>query len=186
MKEINMKKILGLLLGLTAASAFADNGLYVGVGAGLGWNDIASPAMAFRLDGGYQITPGFAIEVGTTGITQSGGVVNENVQMYDLSAKGILPLGDMFDIFGQIGGAYQTPGVATYNTGAASYAASNGCLVGGGCPAQQAGWQMLVGGGFDINLTKSVAFNVTDLYYFGSNNALGNSNALLAGMKFAF
>jgi len=171
-----MKKILGLLLGLTAASAFADNGLYVGVGAGAGWNDMASPAAAFRLDGGYQINPGFAIEVGTTGITQSGGAINENVQMYDLSLKGTLPLGDMFDLFAQVGGAYQTPGVANFNPGALNY----------GGAYNQAGWQFLTGGGFDINLTKSVAFNITDLYYFGSNNALGNSNVLLGGMKFSF
>lgn len=177
-----MKKILGLLLGLTAASAFADNGLYVGVGAGLGWNDIASPAMAFRLDGGYQITPGFAVEVGTTGITQSGGAINENVQMYDLSVKGILPLGDMFDLFAQAGGAYQTPGAVNYGNGGVTSITSNYPI----SNATAAGWQVLLGGGFDINLTKSVAFNVTDLYYFGSNNALGNSNALLAGMKFAF
>ena len=71
---------------------------------------------------------------------------------------------------------YQSGKAVNYNTGALSY----------GGAYNQAGWQVLLGGGFDINLTKSVAFNVTDLYYFGSNNALGNSNALLAGMKFAF
>ena len=88
--------------------------------------------------------------------------------------------GDMFDLFAQAGGAYQTPGALSYGNGGninANYPISN---------ATSAGWQVLLGGGFDINLTKSVAFNVTDLYYFGSNNALGNSNALLAGMKFAF
>ena len=174
-----MKKVLGLLLSIAAVTAAADaqTGLYVGVGAGAGWNDAASPAAAFRLDGGYQITPGFAVEVGTTGVTQSGSsAVNANQQMYDLSAKGTLPLGDMFDLFLQVGGAYQTTGVPALPTEASTY----------GGHFDQAGWQFLTGGGLDINLTKSVAFNVTDLYYYGSNNALGNSNVVLGGVKFSF
>lgn len=176
-----MKKILSLLLGVASISAFADattTGLYLGAGVGAGWNDIASPATAFRVDGGYQITPGFAIEAGTTGVTQSGGAYNANQQMYDLSAKGTLPLGDVFDLFAQFGGAYQTTGVPanvspSYVPGTTGQAAASA-------------WQFLTGGGFDINLTKQVAFNVTDLYYYGSNNALGNSNVILGGMKFNF
>lgn len=173
-----MKKILGLILGLSAATAFADaaTGLYVGVGAGAGWNDIAAPAAAFRIDGGYQINPGFAIEVGTTGVTQSGSAAyNANQEMYDISAKGTLPLGDMFDLFLQLGGAYQTTG-SPANTPNASYTGN----------ATASGWQFLSGVGVDINLTKSVAFTVSDLYYYGSNNALGNSDVVLGGIKFSF
>lgn len=179
-----MKKILGLLLGLAAVSSFADeaNGLYVGVGAGAGWNDTASPATAFRLDGGYQFTPGLAVEVGTTGVTQSGSsAYNADQQMYDVSVKGILPLGNMFDLFAQFGGAYQTTGVPASPTTDCSVNGYGGCS-----QAANSGWQFLSGGGFDINLTKQVSFNVTDLYYYGSNNALGNSNVLLGGVKFAF
>lgn len=174
-----MKKILGMLLGLSAISAFADSGLYVGVGAGAGWNDIASPAAAFRVDAGYQITPGFALEVGTTGVTQSGGAYNANQQMYDLTAKGILPLGDTADLFIQFGGAYQTTGVVTQNAAQLATSGYNG-------NAAASAWQFVSGAGIDFNLTKSVAFNITDLYYYGSNNALGNSNVVLGGVKFAF
>jgi hypothetical protein len=172
-----MKKILGVLLGLAAVSAFADdNNLYVGVGAGAGWNDVASPAAAFRVDAGYKVAPGFAVEVGTTGVTQSGGAYNASQQMYDLTVKGILPLGDTFDLFAQVGGAYQTTGMPAVNSSDVNMANS----------ASMAGWQFVSGGGFDINLTKSVSFNITDLYYYGSNNALGNSNVVLGGMKFSF
>lgn len=174
-----MKKILGLFLGFASVAAFADTGLYVGAGAGLGWNDIASPAAAFRLDGGYQINPAFAVEIGTTGVTQSGGAYNASQQMYDISAKGTLPLGDLIDVFAQFGGAYQTTGVASLGTSGAVYELQNPQVT-------AAGWQFLTGAGFDINLTKQVAFNVTDLYYYGSNNALGNSNVLLGGIKFSF
>ncbi len=180
-----MKKILGLLLSVTAVASFADattTGLYVGAGAGAGWNDIASPAAAFRLDAGYQITPGFAVEVGTTGVTQSGGAYNASQQMYDLTVKGILPLGDTFDIFAQVGGAYQTTGMV----GSVNMNPNNTPAYAGAYQASLAGWQFVSGGGFDINLTKQVAFNITDLYYYGSNNALGNSNVVLGGVKFAF
>ena len=172
-----MKKILGVLLSISAFSAFADNGLYVGVGAGAGWNDVASPATAFRIDGGYQITPGFAIEAGTTGVTQSGGAYNANQQMYDLTAKGILPLGDTADLFLQVGGAYQTTGTPGGTSSVTSGLYNSASL---------SGWQFVSGAGVDFNLTKSVAFNITDLYYYGSNNALGNSNVVLGGIKFGF
>jgi hypothetical protein len=180
-----MKKFLGMVLGLSTAAVFAENatGLYVGVGAGAGWNDMSSPSAAFRLDGGYQINPGFAIEVGTTGLTQSGGAINENIQLYDLSVKGTLPMGNMFDLFLQLGGAYQTPG-ALASTPTPSTAGGYGGYANG--TYRQAGWQVLTGGGLEINLTKMIAFNVTDLYYYGSNNALGNTNVLLGGLKFSF
>ncbi len=180
-----MKKCLGMVLGLATASAFAHEatGLYIGVGAGAGWNDMAAPSAAFRLDGGYNITPGFAIEVGTTGITQSGAAINENIQIYDLSAKGTLPLGNLFDFFLQLGGAYQTPG-ALADTPTQASAGSYGGYANGNY--RQAAWQFLTGAGFDIYLTKTISFNLTDLYYYGSNNALGNTNALLGGIKISF
>ncbi len=77
-----MKKILALLLATSGSLALAEggnDGLYLGAGVGAGWNDMASPATAFRLDGGYNFNQYWALELGTTGITQSGGAVNENV-----------------------------------------------------------------------------------------------------------
>jgi hypothetical protein len=154
------------------------SGIYVGVGVGMGWNNQSFPATTFRLDGGYNFDQFWAFEVGTTGLTQSGGPYNQNLQIYDASIKGTLPLSQMFDIFGQVGGAYSAPGP-----------------VGGSIPAAglkfpastQSSWSFMSGVGIDLNVTKNVAVNLSDLYYYGQSAGLqGNTNVLLLGLKYQF
>ena len=176
------KKLLSLLLAASASIAVADatatvgNGLYVGAGAGAGWNNSASPAATFRLDGGYNFTDNWAAELGYTNITQSGGGVNQSVGYTDLSLKGTLPLGQMLGIFAQVGGAYGNPGVVgnPYDSNA------------GNSMYYQAGWNFLTAAGIQANLTRQVSLNLTDYYYYGAPNPQGNSNVLLAGLKFNF
>lgn len=177
-----MKKLLSLILVSGSFAALADgNNLYVGAGAGLGWNNIQAPDAAFRLDGGYNFNDNWAIEAGTTGLTQSGSAPNQSMQYYDLSVKGTLPLSDAFGIFAQVGGAYGTPGQAvdgSYPEG--SYAS------GAVAQSQQAGWAFLTGVGVQFNLTRQVSLNVSDLYYYGAPNPQGNTDVLLGGIKFNF
>jgi len=175
-----MKKVLVLLLTASSVAAFADdtsssaggNNLYVGVGAGAGWNNAASPATSFRLDGGYNFNEYFAVELGATGITQAGGAINQGSTFYDASVKGTLPLSDMFALVGQLGGAYANPGVAT----------GNGLTIGNG----QAGWDFLTAAGVQMNLTRQVSLNLMDYYYYGAPNPDGNTNVVLAGIKYNF
>jgi|GEM_PF-3081460 len=152
------------------------NGLYVGAGVGMGWNNQSFPTTTFRLDGGYNFDQFWAFEIGTTGLTQSGGPYNQNVQLYDASIKGTMPLSQMFDVFAQVGGAYSAPGP-----------------VGGSVPAAgikfpastQSSWSFMSGVGIDMNVTKNVAVNLSDLYYYGQSAGLqGNTNVLLLGLKY--
>lgn len=169
-----MKKLLALLLTTGASAIFAEGtNLYVGVGAGLGWNNQAAPAATFRLNGGYNFTDNIAFELGTTGLTQSGAGSNQSVQFYDMSIKGTLPFGDIFSGFLQLGGAYGSPGI----TGTPQ-AASFGNL--------QAGWYFMTGVGIQANVTRQFSVNLTDIYYYGAPNPQGNTNALLLGVKYAF
>lgn len=205
-----MKKLLTLILSTTSILALADNtvaspasttapattttttvmgaptapandatnksGLYFGAGVGMGWNNQASPAATFRLDGGYNFDQFWAIEAGTTGLTQSGGAYNQNLQIYDLSVKGTLPAGDMFDVFAQVGGAYSAPGVI-------SGSIPNNPNIDG---AHQSSWSFMSGVGVDMNFTKNVAINLSDLYYYGQSAGIqGNTNVLLLGFKYA-
>lgn len=175
-----MKKLLTLILASSALCAVADedgSGLYVGVGAGMGWNNQAAPATTFRLDGGYNFNPFWGIEVGTTGLTQSGAAYNQNMQYYDLSVKGNLPLSNMFDVFAQVGGAYGSPGVP-----AGSIPAGSGLSY----PASvQSSWNFMSGVGVDLNFTKHVSMNLSDLYYYGPSAGIqGNTNVLLLGFKY--
>ncbi len=174
-----MKKLLGTLLLASSFVAVADgNNLYVGVGAGAGWNDIQSPAASFRLDGGYNFSDNWALEAGTTGLTQSGGTPNQSMQYYDLSVKGTLPLSDAFGVFAQVGGAYGSPGATVYTD----------CNRGDSCTGlnQQAGWNALTAVGVQLNISRQFSLNLTNYYYYGANTPQGNSNVLLGGAKFNF
>ena len=153
-----------------------NNNLYLGASAGASWNDVASPATAFRVDGGYSWNQYWGFEVGTTVITQAGSGINQGMQYYDASFKGTLPIGDMFSLFAQVGGAYGTPGVADIGGPKTIPTVSN----------SQAGWNVLTSLGAEVNLTKEVSINLTDHYYWGAVSPQGNTNVLLGGVKFNF
>lgn len=193
-----MKKILFLLLATSSIVAFADDmsnpntapsmspsmaaapsstgsssGIYGGLGVGAAWNDAVAPATSFRGDVGYNFTDNWALEVGTTGVTQSGGAGNQSMQFYDLSVKGTLPLGDVLAIFGQLGGAYASPGII-----------SSANII--GTNQLQAGWDFFSAAGVQLNVTRQVSLNLTDYFYYGSPNPQGNTDVLLAGIKYNF
>lgn len=202
-----MKKILALLLATSSVVAFADdmstpaanasltpaasspaanayssegassitNNLYVGLGAGAAWNNAAYPAASFRADMGYNYTDNWAVEVGTLGVTQSGSGLNQSMQFYDLSVKGTLPLGDMIALFAQVGGAYASPGSIGSPT-------ASGLTVG----QLQAGWDFFSAAGVQVNVTKQVSLNLTDYFYYGAPNPQGNTDVVLAGIKYNF
>jgi opacity protein-like surface antigen len=152
--------------------------VYVGAGFGLGWNNQSTPTAAFRLDGGYMFDPVWGIEIGTTGLTQSGGQYNQNMQYYDISVKGQLPLGDTTDLFAQIGGAYGAPGPTggSIPTGP-----------GAGFAINQSSWSFMSGVGVDFNLNKNLALNLSDIFYYGTSAGIqGNTNVLLIGAKYKF
>lgn len=177
-----MKKTLTLFLSLLGSYSFAqnqydglsnDNKLYVGVSAGTAWNTIASPAASFRMDGGYAFDNLWAIELGTLGVTQSGGTPNQSMQYYDASLKGTLPVTSDIALLIQLGGAYGSPGVM-------------GSPVATDNKYNLAGWNLLTGVGAQYKITNKVSINLTDYYYYGGANPQGNTNALLGGVSFKF
>ena len=180
-----MKKLLGMILLASSVAAVADgNNLYVGVGAGAAWNNIQAPDAAFRLDGGYNLNDNWAIEAGTTGLTQSGGTPNQSMQYYDLSIKGTAPVSDTLSLVGQIGGAYGSPGATDYTTTCSiSYLLNTTCT---NANNQQGGWNALVAAGVQFDITRQFSLNLTDYYYFGANSPQGETNVLLGGAKFNF
>lgn len=162
--------------GNSATTTGDGSGLYVGAGVGMGWNNQSFPTTTFRLDGGYDFDQFWAFEIGTTGLTQSGGPYNQNVQLYDASIKGTLPINQMFDIFGQVGGAYSAPGPVGGSIPPGS---------GSGSGVYKSSWSFMSGVGIDMNITKNVAVNLSDLYYYGQSAGVqGNTNVLLLGLKY--
>ncbi len=176
-----MKKILAGLLAGSCVIAFADdNGMYFGAGAGAAWNKVNNPTASGRVDLGYNFNKWWGVELGTTGTAQSGsGELNQSMQYYDLSLKGTWALSDAFALTGQFGGALASPGVVAQPTGTTVNPASP-------VTRDQQGWDFLTAVGAQYNLTKQVSLNVTDYYYYGSTTYQGNTNAVLAGIKYNF
>ncbi|MBY0379304.1 MAG: porin family protein [Burkholderiales bacterium] len=176
-----MKKILAVLLATTSIAAFADNDLYFGGGAGATWNKVNTAGFAVRLNGGYNFDDYLAVELGTTNIAQAGsGELNQNLQFWDLSIKGTMPLGETIGLFGQVGGAYGIPGFTAAPSGNNETIAIDNPTI-----AQDA-WDILAAAGVQYNLTKKTAVTLTDYYYFGSTQYQGNTNVVLAGLKYNF
>lgn len=181
-----MKKTLILLLTLLGSNSFAQNeygslssssgNLYFGTSAGAAWNTVATPATSFRVDGGYAFDKLWAIELGTLGITQSGGTPNQSMQYYDASLKGAFPIASDISLLIQLGGAYGSPGTI----GSPKSSSSDNSKY------NLAGWNLLTAAGFQYSLTSKVALNLTDYYYYGGVNPQGNTNALLGGVSFNF
>lgn len=181
-----MKKLLSLILSSASLLAIADDsgsGLYIGAGVGAGWNNQAAPATTFRLDGGWNFNQYWAIELGTTGLTQSGGAYNQNMQYYDLSVKGTVPIGDTVDLYAQVGGAYGSPGIVGGNVPTINF---NGQRIPNPSGAASlSSWNFMSGVGVNLNFTKNWGINLSDLYYYGPSTGIqGNTNVLLVGLKY--
>ena len=156
-----MKKLLATFLISSATAAFSTGtDLYVGISGGAAWNNQLTPGLAFRGNGGYNFNQYVAFELGMLGVASNNAGPNQSKLLYfDASVKGTLPLGDLFSAFLQFGGAYANAGI---------------------------GANFMTGLGIQANITRQVAINLTDIYYYGGQSTQGNNNVLLLGVQYAF
>lgn len=106
------------LLSLASTAALAENGtgFYIGGGAGYSGHQVdcdgvesCSKAHAgFKLLGGYQITPNFAIEgsygdLGKTKLSGSGADASLKASGFTVAALGIFPASKEIELFGKLG-----------------------------------------------------------------------------------
>jgi OmpA-OmpF porin, OOP family len=113
------------MVGFSSAANAALPGYYIG--GQLGWGDthisnysdtsgytFDQTGVAGRVFGGYQVNQNFATELGYTHFSntdvkaKSSGVKQGDIEAYavDLTAKGILPLNDVTNIYGKLGPAW--------------------------------------------------------------------------------
>ncbi|RTK95238.1 MAG: hypothetical protein EKK64_07295 [Neisseriaceae bacterium] len=92
-----LKKLFIGLLGLVAVQAYAD--VYVDGNIGL---NTTYGAFAWNVDGGYMINKNLGLE---GGLTYSSGSYywNSDYWMFDGAVKGVLPLSDVFALYGKAG-----------------------------------------------------------------------------------
>ena len=94
-----MKKIFGIiLLSVTVASYAANNSygdshpVYVDINSGV---NTSNNNLGLNANVGYLFNRYYAVEAGLTG--------SDNYFLYDVAAKGILPLGSIVNLYGKLG-----------------------------------------------------------------------------------
>lgn len=185
-----MKKLLLTLIVSGATLAFADaNPMYVQLQAGASFspnfNSGTDGAGAVRADIGYMFNKYVGLEGGFTGTTNpantsaansnqniSNGNIPSALQFYDVSVKGVLPLGELFDLHGQIGGAYVSGG-------------------GNGAGGNNADIKGLLAAGIGFNVSKQFTITVNDYQYLAAeagslSGSGGNTNIVMGGIAYNF
>jgi OmpA-OmpF porin, OOP family len=117
-----------LALASTAALADNGNGFYIGGGVGYaghrvdceGISDCSNSSTGFKLLGGYQVMPNFAIEssYGNTGKTKASGEGMDGsikTRSFTIAGVGIYPISKEVDLFGKLG-AHVTKTRYEFNT----------------------------------------------------------------------
>ncbi len=147
-----MKKniIAIVLLSTCSFSAFADNaGYYVGIdysmlnlgnlNSVLG-SSVSQPSGGMRLDGGYNFTKNWGVEIG---IFENGNALGTNYTPNTtyLAGTGTYPINEMFDVFGKLGAVSNQLGGCSLNI----------------CGSQKS---LMYGIGADFNVSKNVGYRL--------------------------
>lgn len=169
-----MKKILLLLMCIsTIPAATAAAYIDANIGANTSWNSLGLNADAgymfnkyLGLEGGLTYSPGYSYNWGP------GYSYNTSYWMFDGAVKGVLPLSNIFELYGKLGLAlnnYTTTwnGCNGISCGGPNYSGSN---IG-----------ILVAGGAQFNLTRQWSLHVEDYTSTGPN-----PNFLMFGGQFNF
>jgi hypothetical protein len=150
-----MKKIVGIILCSATVTAFAADNSYssnnpVYVDANVGVNT-SSNDLGLNANIGYLFNNYYGIEGGITG--------SNNYFMYDAAVKGVLPLGDVINLYGKLG------------IGVNNYSGTNS--------PNQVG--LLYGAGVGFNVSRNWELHVEDYTVSGAN-----PNFLMFGGQYKF
>lgn len=132
--------------------------------------------MGLNANGGYMFNKYFGAEAGftySTGYNYSWGPFSytSNYWMLDAAVKGVLPLNDMFSVYGKLGIAYNNYSgnwdCAGFYCGTPAYSGSN--------------TGVLLGAGVEYKLSKQLSLHLEDYTSTGPN-----PNFLMFGVNFNF
>lgn len=181
-----MKKIILALLGVIAVTTvFADdmssvnNPVYIDANAGI-MNSIGTgtnTSFATNLNVGYMFNQYLGVEGGGfySPVNTNNSGFSLNYYSFDGAVKGVLPLSNVFDLYGKLGLAY--------NTFDAS-ASAGGFSV----SSTQNSWGALMGVGAQFNISHQWSLHIEDDYIaqFNAPTGIDNPNLVLAGAEFKF
>lgn len=181
-----MKKIFCALLLLSAGLTYADStptnsdgNVYFDIGLGAAKTDnLPTGAAAVNMNWGYNFNRGLALEAGWTAMPSKQWGHLDNYNIYDVAAKGTIPMGKTFDLYGRLGVA-------------GAYSSWTGTCANSDYYNQGSAWGMvgLVGVGASFNLDPSYSLYLENNNYIpfgGAKGSFGYTSALLFGFQYNF
>lgn len=183
---MRIKKIVFSLICLNIACAFADNagvdssGAYFDVGLGASnISNLPTGAATANMNWGYNFNRGFALEAGWAAMPSSQWGMLDNYNVYDIAAKGTIPLSNVFDLYGRLG------------VGAA-YSSWSGTCLDPLYSTPGSAWSMvgLVGVGVAFNLNQNFSLYLENNNYIPttsrSSGAFGEASSVMFGFQYNF
>jgi LysM repeat protein len=183
---MRIKKIVFSLICLNIACAFADNagvdssGAYFDIGLGASnISNLPTGAATANMNWGYNFNRGFALEAGWTAMPSSQWGMLDNYNVYDIAAKGTIPLSNVFDLYGRLG------------LGAA-YSSWSGTCLDPMYSTPGSTWSMvgLVGVGVAFNLNQNFSLYLENNNYIPttsrSSGAFGEASSVMFGFQYNF
>ena len=167
-----MKKILALILLGAGVNSYAADPVYIdaNIGVNTSWNSLGLNAdigymfnKYFAVEGGFTYSPGYTYNYGYASSYSS------SYSMFDVAAKGTLPLSNVFDLYGKLGIGFNN--YSTWN-------GCNGCS-GPGYYNSNVGILYVVGGQF--HLARNWSLHLEDYTVTGPN-----PNFLMFGAQYNF
>lgn len=162
------------------SSSSANNPVYINVNAGWGYqNAVPSGSVAGTLNAGYNFNPYFAVEGGYALLWGNNYNTTSSNNIFDVAAKGTLPLSSIFSLYGRLGAAVD------YNSFSGTSNSGTPCSY---CN-QGASLMWLAGAGMSFKLSNHFELHVEDTAYIpegDSGSPMGFTNLVLFGSQYNF
>jgi hypothetical protein len=187
-----MKILLSLLLSATLASVFAESTtdsaaanqalpIYINLNTGIAkLYNMPTGEWTGNINAGYNFNPYFALEGGYNLFAGSEYGVTTTTNIFDVAAKGTLPLSDIFSLYGRAGVGFGMNGWS----GTINYASN--CILCNNSINSNYGLGLL-GLGVSFSFSKYIDLRVEDTAYIPfSNTTTGTINAVTGGVQYNF
>ena len=184
-----MKKIIYGLMFINMGFCYADStsslpqstdgNVYFDIGLGAAKIDgLPTGSAAANINWGYNFNRGFALEAGWTTMPSKQWGHLDNYNIYDIAAKGTIPLSDVFDLYGRLGVA-------------GAYSSWTGTCFDPKYYQQGSAWGMvgLAGVGASFNLSPSYSLYLENNNYIPvgkQSSAFGYTSAVFFGFQYNF
>ena len=163
---------------ITSTTAFADemdSGVYINLNAGLGGggsSKYSAGGVASSINVGYNFNHYLAVDAGINNVTGAFFFGGSSSNIYTLSAKGSLPLGEVFYLYGRLGLGYNNSHYGSLWSGNNEY---NEAVA-------------LIAAGAAFHLGKHFELHLENSYFSPLNNqpTASTINALQLGLQYNF